>query len=268
MKYNQDFFRDYLTHAPISLALERSLECEIYTKQKFTRPILDIGCGEGLFARMFFLEKVDTGIDPNQRELDRAEQLGMYDELILCTGANIPKADESYSTIFSNSVLEHIPDVEPVIREAYRLLKPEGKMYVTVPSDLFDHYSVIYQILEKIGLTNLAERYRAFFNSFWNHYHYYSVENWGKLFTRAGFKIIDGFTYDSKQVCLINDALIPFAAVGKIIKRCTNRWILFPAVRRLVILPWFYLLRGLISKNGRVENGGLVFLCLTKGEAK
>src|SRR2546428_6343193 len=118
--------------------LFRSLECRIYSGLVFERPILDIGCGDGVHAKVLFAEKIDTGIDPNERELERAAELGAYVELIACRGDAIPKPDWAYRTIFSNSVLEHIPDLRPVLKEAHRLLMPGGRFYFTVPSPNFE----------------------------------------------------------------------------------------------------------------------------------
>src|SRR5687768_14968956 len=122
MRFKTDFAQAYSTAAPLALAFERIVECGIMRGQAFERPILDIGCGEGLFATMLFAEKIDTGIDPDGRELDRARALGAYRELIQCRGHAIPKPDGTYRTILSNSVLEHIPDLDSVLMEAHRLL--------------------------------------------------------------------------------------------------------------------------------------------------
>lgn len=92
---------------------------------------MDIGCGEGLFAKNVFAEKIDTGVDLYSRELDRARELDAYEELIQTKGNAIGKPSGSYKTVFSNSVPEHIPDIEPVFGEVYRLLAPRGKFYVT-----------------------------------------------------------------------------------------------------------------------------------------
>jgi len=32
----------------MALAIERSLECELLSQQSFSRPILDLGCSDGL----------------------------------------------------------------------------------------------------------------------------------------------------------------------------------------------------------------------------
>src|SRR5947209_4491198 len=136
-----------MASAPFALAFERTLECRIYESLRFERPILDVGCGEGLFAKIAFGEKIDTGIDPDEHEIERARELGAYQELIACWGNEIPKPDGYYKTIVSNSVLEHIPDLKPVLLEINRLLAPGGRFYMTVPSDKFDHYTVLNTLL-------------------------------------------------------------------------------------------------------------------------
>src|SRR4051794_9388664 len=104
MKFNDGFLASYIGVAPLALAFERVMECRILSSMPFERPILDIGCGEGLFARMLFAEKIDTGIDPNPHEIARAREWGVYTELLVCKGDAIAKPDGHYRTIFSNSV--------------------------------------------------------------------------------------------------------------------------------------------------------------------
>ena len=57
MRFKDNFLLNYLKKAPVPLAVERSLECEILSRQEFVRPILDIGCGEGIFASVLFRGK-------------------------------------------------------------------------------------------------------------------------------------------------------------------------------------------------------------------
>src|SRR5215471_14969485 len=147
MRVNSEFLEAYASQAPLALAFERVIECRILSKLPFEHPILDIGCGEGLFAKILFADKIDTGIDPNPRELQRARQLGTYVELVECYGNAIPKPDGCYRTVLSNSVIEHIPDFQAVLREAFRLLAPGGHLYLTMPSDKFDQYTWISQAL-------------------------------------------------------------------------------------------------------------------------
>jgi len=264
MNFNENILERYLSLAPVPLAFERMLEARIYQRHSFQRPILDIGCGEGLFAMVVFGEKIDTGIDPDERELERARELEAYNELIECKGDTIDKPDGHYNTIFSNSVLEHISDIEPVFREAHRLLAQGGKFYVTVPSNRFDEYSVVNQTLCAVGLRGLADKYRSFFNRFWRHYHYYTPEGWSALAQRTGFTVSEIHSYGPKKVCLLNDFLVPFSLVSFVIKKLTNRWVLAPGLRRLVMLPVAMAGHRVLEGGDTASEGGLVFMELTK----
>ena len=240
MKFKSNFFYSYLKEAPIPLALERSYECEILSKQMFTRPILDIGCGEGIFAYVLFDEKIDVGIDPDEHELSRAKRYNMYGELVRCFGDKILKPNGSFNTVFSNSVLEHIPDIQSVLQEVYRLLSPAGDFYITVPTNLFDQYSVINQILVGVGLNEFAAKYRVFFNKFWRHYHYYDIAGWHKLLTKNGFEVVQSQQYCKKSTALLNDCLAPLSLVSFISKKLFNKWYLFSLSRR-IIAPFYFL---------------------------
>ena len=269
MKFKTDFFRRYIAIAPLPLATERSWECEVQSAQEFMHPILDIGCGDGIFARNLVDEtgeKIDVGIDPNAREIDRAEQFDFYDELIVCYGDNIPKEDGSFNTIFSNSVMEHIPKIEPVLQEAHRLLSESGKMYLTLPTDKFDRYSLMSRLLESVGLKGAAAKWRQFYNSFWAHYHYYPRGEWEAMFARNGLKIVDSFEYASKGQCLFNDMMNPLCFFAFIVKKVTNRWFIFPLLRRVVSqllhVPLFSRVAKL--KKQPKGQGGLIFFALQK----
>lgn len=264
MRFNDDILLRYMSMAPLALAFERTLECQIYTRLVFARPVLDLGCGEGLFAKILFDEKVDTGVDPNPRELERARQLDVYDELIRCAGDAVPKPDGSYNTVFSNSVLEHIPDLGPVLQEVNRLLAPGGRFYLTVPSNSFDQYTVINQLLVAAGLPRLATRYRRFYNTFWKHHHCYSLETWEASARQSGFEVVESYTYDPRRICLLNDFLVPFAFPAFLTKRLTNRWVLFPSVRQKMVYPLYLLARHVLDGGDKAEQGGLVFITLTK----
>lgn len=266
MRFKKDFFRTYLCEAPLPLAIERTQECEILSREEFSRPILDIGCGEGLFAHVLFDEKIDVGVDPNPLELERARSYDAYKELICCTGDSIPRESGSFNTIFSNSVLEHIQDLEPVIREARRLLAPTGRFYATVPTHLFDRFSVGHQALALMGFSELARTYSRFFNGFWRHHHFHTPEGWEGVFRRCGFVVETSRQYCPKTVGLFDDALTPLALPSFIAKKALNRWFLFPGLRRTVAAPLLArLFRGMTKIDPSTTEGGIVFFRLRKG---
>jgi SAM-dependent methyltransferase len=260
---NKNFLKTYVGLAPLALAIERSMECELLTQMPFKRPILDIGCGDGLFAKILFAERIDTGIDPNAIELASAKNLDAYVDLLECRGDAVPRPDASYRTVFSNSVLEHIPNLKPVLREVHRLLLPGGIFYVTVPSDRFEQYAWISRVLVRLNLSSLQTRFRIFYNRFWRHYHCYAPECWAQLLKECGFEVVTVRSYAPRAICTFNDLLAPFAAVSLVTKRATNRWTLFPKLRRVLFAPLIAIVGGLL-RDADPREGGLVFLAVRK----
>lgn len=264
LKFNTDLLGAYVARAPLALAFERVLECRIYTRQLFERPVLDIGCGDGLHAKVLFAEKIDTGIDPDERELQRAHKLNVYAELIVCRGDCIPKPDGAYRTIFANSVLEHIPNLAPVLKEAHRVLASGGRFYFTVPSPDFERFTVINLTLEALGLTAQSLRFRKFFNAFWAHHHAYSAQHWVELCRDAGFEVVETYTFAPKRTCLLNTVLTPFALPAKLTKPVADRWTLLPGLRRVLLAPVASFALPILRGGERAADGGLVFVSLRK----
>jgi len=103
---------------------------------------LDLGCGDGLLTRIILqlVGKRDlVGIDPDPAELAHAQETGIYSALHEAGGDSVPEADASFDWVLSNSVLEHIDHIEPVLAEVGRLLRPNGELVFTVPgSDFHD----------------------------------------------------------------------------------------------------------------------------------
>ena len=254
----------YICHAPLALATERAAESRLYRRYPIIPRVLDLGCGDGLFAEMLFEGQIDTGVDPDPQEIKYARRRDKYRELIRTTGDHIPKPDNYYTTILSNSVLEHIPDLPPVLREVRRVLHDDGRFYFTAPSENFDRYSLVHSILEMLGLQGAAVAYRRFFNSFWKHYHYHSLAEWIDLTAGCGFEVQEAFTFNPRTNCTLNDVLTPFGLPGLILKRYCGRWVMSPQVRSIVMKPIARALTHRITASGPCPNGGLVFMALKK----
>ena len=265
MEFKDTFVRQYIKEAPLPLALKRSYECYILSRQKFEHPILDIGCGDGIFAAVLFDGKIDVGIDYDAGELDRAQKRGAYQELICCGAQQIPKQNGSFKTIFANSVLEHIIPIREVLKEARRLLADDGRVYLTLPTDKFDQYTVVNQCLVKLNMRTQAEGFRRSFNSFWKHYHCYNIEGWQKLFEECGLSVMRSREYNPKGSCLLNDLLVPFSFPSFLARKFLKRWFLFPNIRRFYspILSDYFEKR-ILSQLKEDKDGGLVFFELKK----
>lgn len=96
------------------------------------RPVLDFGCGDGSFAAVLF-EKVDFGVDIDEDALAVAKEFGIYGELLKSDGRRIELPDGAVGSVFSNSVLEHVSNLNDALAEISRVLRPGGTFILSVP---------------------------------------------------------------------------------------------------------------------------------------
>jgi SAM-dependent methyltransferase len=99
---------------------------------KLNGKVLDLGCGEKpyryLIENNIYKECQYLGIDI----LNPLYQSQTYPDLFW-DGHNIPLANETVNHIIATEVFEHVPDLLPVLSETYRVLKPGGLIFFTVP---------------------------------------------------------------------------------------------------------------------------------------
>ncbi|MCX5712073.1 MAG: class I SAM-dependent methyltransferase, partial [Candidatus Omnitrophica bacterium] len=98
--------------------------------------ILDLGCAEGYIGNMLF-NKIDVGLDLGIEELKKAKQQPAYRNFVAADARNIPFKAEAFDIIFSNSVIEHIAELDRVLDGVSRVLADQGLFIFTVPSDEF-----------------------------------------------------------------------------------------------------------------------------------
>lgn len=74
-----------------------------------------------------------------------------------CFLDDIPQPDNTYDVLVSTQVLEHVPDPWVVLKEKYRVLKPEGKLFLSVPltaplhGEPYHFYHFTHYALEKMA---------------------------------------------------------------------------------------------------------------------
>lgn len=95
-------------------------------------PVLDLGCGDGSFAAVLF-DSIEYGVDIDQEALAIAKEFRVYSQLIHAGVTHIPLPDASVHSVFSNSVLEHVQELDPLISEVGRILSADGRFVFSVP---------------------------------------------------------------------------------------------------------------------------------------
>jgi SAM-dependent methyltransferase len=151
---------------------------------------VDIGCGDGDLGRVVFdgyhPRPQVVGVEPDARDCALARASGSYAAVHCVSGDAIPVGAGTMDFVFSNSTLEHIPDLQPVIAEAARVLRSGGEFVFTVPSEQF------HACLRGGGLAAwLARRrgraYPALIDERLAHHRYLSPAEWTELLGARGF---------------------------------------------------------------------------------
>lgn len=97
-------------------------------------PVLDVGCGGGLFGRLL----ADRGYRVFGLDFSRQAARVAWGQngvpVVAGVFSNAPFATNSFSVITMFHVLEHLYDPSAYIQAAWRLLKPGGKLIVQVPN--------------------------------------------------------------------------------------------------------------------------------------
>lgn len=208
----------------------RAVEARFYQAIDLPQPVLDMGAGDGHFAARTFKRKIEVGLDPALVSLNEAKGFDAYDLLINSLGNRIPCKAGCFASVISNSVLEHIPDVDAVLIEIYRILQRGGKLVITVPNDRFTQNLSIALFFEKCGLKRMADAYRRWFNRISRHYHPDAPEQWQKRLEDAGFQIREKWNYFPPKSLRILEWGHFFGLPNWINKKILGRWVVFPRI--------------------------------------
>ena len=98
--------------------------------------LLELGSGRCELANYFSRLGVDvtaTDLVPSAVEFLDSEELAKKFQVINFESDTFPFPDNSFDIVFAKSVLEHIYKPETFMKEAYRVLKPAGKLVLLLP---------------------------------------------------------------------------------------------------------------------------------------
>lgn len=95
--------------------------------------VLDNGSGLGTWIKAF--EPYGGRNFGLEVEIERIESsVTRGDGVLQGVGEKLPYADNSFDTIFSNEVIEHVDDDRECMREMVRVLKPNGRIIMFCPN--------------------------------------------------------------------------------------------------------------------------------------
>jgi SAM-dependent methyltransferase len=147
--------------------------------------VLDFGCGKKPYQNIFDEAKEYIGIDIETSGHSHTDsKIDMFYD-----GNKIPFPNKHFDSVFSSEVFEHIFNLEEILLEINRVLKPGGNLVITIPFAWGEHeipydyarYTsfAIKHILNKNGFELLVEKkttnYVETLFQMWNTYIFESI---------------------------------------------------------------------------------------------
>lgn len=100
--------------------------------------LLDFGCGSKPYKKLFDVQEY-IGLD-----IEKSGHLIKHDEVdVYYDGKTIPFIDNHFDSIFSSEAFEHIFNLEEILTELHRVIKPGGYMLITLPF-VWDEHEIPY----------------------------------------------------------------------------------------------------------------------------
>lgn len=117
--------------------------------------LMDFGCGSKPYKALFTHVDEYIGVDyQGEGHSHEKEDIEVYYD-----GKTLPFPDNTFDSILANEVLEHIFNLEDILQELRRVLKPGGKILITIPFAWNEHeVPVDFGRYTSFGMTDLIQR--------------------------------------------------------------------------------------------------------------
>ena len=116
--------------------------------------MMDFGCGSKPYKSLFVVDNY-VGVDfQGEGHSHENEQIDVFYD-----GKKLPFPDNHFDSVFSTEVFEHIFNLEEILLEVKRVMKPGGKILVTCPFAIPEHEQPNdYGRYSSFGLKHLFEK--------------------------------------------------------------------------------------------------------------
>lgn len=244
-----DFAR-YFPSTPAALCVKECARLSSLRTESLRGPLLDVGCGDGVFAEVAFQGLEAWGIDINPHETKLAEARGPYHRVITADVTTHELPESYFETCVANCSLEHVPRLDLALQAILRALKPGGTFITYVPNRDWAEALLSYRALSVVS-GQLAKRLQHFIDEFFRHEHLHDQAGWRDVVSSAGFQVEKVDPVLSSATTVAFEMLLLPSLLGFANKKITHRWTNFPKLRAAMTAPAYQLVSRALSLGDR-----------------
>jgi SAM-dependent methyltransferase len=249
------------------IPIVKAVEGELFACQRLLSPVLDLACGDGIFAWATYRRPLDVGVDIDAAALGEARRLGAYRHLAVADARALPFRSGSFRSVTSVCAVEHMDGLPGVLRELSRVLASGGELFMTVPSDQFGDLLLGSRIWRALGCPARAAAYAALKNARSHHVNILTGEAWRQALKVESLEVVTMTYLLSLEVMtlwglftssLFKLLFLPFRLIRE------RNW---PWVRHLLRRLMLTTVTPFLDRAGGVDpaTGGYLFLVARKG---
>jgi SAM-dependent methyltransferase len=162
--------------------------------------VCDLGCGLDAAFLTFAGSRIAWGVGLDD-QVGPATSHARWPVVCADITRPLPLADAQFDHVLMLAVLEHLRDPDPVLCEAFRILRPGGSLLLTWPRAIVDP---LLNCLHRVGLVSKEMESQE-------HQHRIPIENLLRMLEQIGF---EGFTHRAFELGL-NNLLIACKPPGR-----------------------------------------------------
>lgn len=158
--------------------------------------LLDVGCGEGTLGTLVSSRYKEVhGVDISPVAVELANQAGLIAHTVNINDEPLPYGDNTFDTVVSLDVIEHVFDPRDFLSEIHRVLKHGGHAVISTPN---------IRKLQRVWTLITGRFPRTSFDEVGydgGHLHYFTSRDLSTLLTERGFQVvtIDGIMGDRRS---------------------------------------------------------------------